>query len=129
MSFFHRVADHLVPTHRNSYRPRLLHKHSLAFFLAAGLVAEAYFVAGIFGVNPAQPFLAAAVANAAPATDTANWALCTIAVVLAGLLAASLASHTQVRPMDLLLPGGVILGIVVLLLVLNAWYGGAYGIS
>ena len=126
MNFLRDIADALLPSARNSYRPYFLSKHSLALFLAGALVAEAYFVSGMFNLNPSQPLLAAAV-EVAPATDLAQVVLIALAVVLGLLLIAAVAVHAHVQPTDVLLPGGVILGIVVLLLALNAWYGGAYG--
>ena len=125
MDFLDRLADWVAPNSRNSYRPRLLHKHGLALFLAVALVGEAYFVSGIFGVNPAQPFLAAAGVAATPAA--ADWVLVAVAAVLAIALAAAVLAHAHIQPGELLLPGFVILGIVILLLALNAWYAVAYG--
>lgn len=126
MRLRHFFIDAALPTPRNSYRPRLLNKSTVTFFLAAALVAEAYFVSGLFGANPAEPLLAALLYSAA-GPQAANWALVGVVVLLGILLAAAAMVHWQVQASDILLPGVVVLGIALLLLVLNAWYGGAYG--
>lgn len=126
MTLLRHVVDACIPGARNSYRPHLLNKTALSLFLAVALVAEGYYVLGLFGANPSEPFLAAALGTVATGA-LANWALIAVAVILVVTIVAAIVSHAHMPLTDIVLPGAVILGIVVLLVVLNTWYGGAHG--
>ena|ERR1043166_7667384 len=145
MLFLSALADACIPAPANSYRPWLLGKPAVAFFLAVVLVAEGSFVLSLFNANPSQMLLSAvaqapseqgggqwvktfARAASEPARST-GWALGAVAVALAVLMILSLVFHSHIQPVHLLAPAGVVLGIALVLLALNAWYAGAYGIT
>ena len=128
MDFLRDLAHALVPHRGNSYRPRLLSKQALALYLSLVLVAEAYFVSGLYGANPSQPFLAAASASLA-SPSLADIAIGGVAALLALLLAVNFFFHIRIQSRDTLAVGLAIVGIALLLLALNAWYAAHYGIT
>ena len=121
MKLLRKLEHALLPTPGNSYRPHLLSKHTLALFLAVALVAEGFFVASMVRLNPSELFLAAAVGGFDYHVAT-TWVLGGLAAALAALLLTAVVRRMQVQPHDLLLPGIVVLGVVLLLLALNSLY-------
>ena len=59
--FLHRLRNYFLPSHHNAYRPHILKKQWLIFFLTVVLTAEGVFVAGMVLTNPGSSFLAAVV--------------------------------------------------------------------
>ncbi len=143
-----RVLDNLMlallPGPGNSYRPLMLRKEALAFFMAVVLAVEGLYVASLFGVNPSQVFLAA-VAEAPAATTpssvqsaqlllaqsartagdprtAATWALGAVAIVLAVILVLTVVVHVHIQPFHLILPGAAILLLALFFLWSNAVY-------
>lgn len=49
MSLWQRLRNHLIPHHTNAYRPHLLRRGWMAFFLAAVLMTEGFLVASLVG--------------------------------------------------------------------------------
>jgi len=135
----------LLPSAGNSYRPYLLRKESLAFFLGVVVAAEGLLVASLFGLNPSQALLTASAiqfetAPAAPGTvpsllaqmalaasdpaAAADWALGAVAVVLAVLLVLAVVLHIRIQPTHLILPGAAVLLLALFLLWVNVTYQG-----
>jgi hypothetical protein len=56
--FFKKVKDHFIPSSRNVYRPHVLRRPWLVFFLAVILTAEGVFVFDLIGRQAAFNFLA-----------------------------------------------------------------------
>ncbi|MDZ4226309.1 MAG: CAP domain-containing protein, partial [Patescibacteria group bacterium] len=56
---FRKVHSYFIPTRHNAYRPRLLHKAWLLFFLALILTAEGVLLTNVFAGASARDFLAA----------------------------------------------------------------------
>lgn len=142
----------LLPAPGNSYRPKALHKSAVAFFLAVVLVSEGFFVSSLFGVNPSETLISAVAAAPVPAqgqgaTGRSGAVLKSIAtymsqpltitdailmfviVALCMLIAITTLRHAHIHPSDLTLPALVVLGIALVLLALNTWYGGTYAIA
>lgn len=63
MRFLRRVKDFFVPNARNVYRPGVLGKRSLLFFLAVTLVAEGFLVANLVGRHSFGDFVAAVIGS------------------------------------------------------------------
>jgi len=59
--FLHKLQTHFVPSHHNAFRPHILKKQWLIFFLTVVLTAEGVFVAGMVLTQPGSSFLAAVV--------------------------------------------------------------------
>ncbi len=59
--FLHRLRNHFIPSHHNAFRPHILKKQWLIFFLTIVLTAEGVFVAGMALQQPGSLFLAAVV--------------------------------------------------------------------
>ena len=57
--FFKKFTGHFLPGHENAYRPHLLRKPWLLFFLTVVLTAEGLFVASIMAGQSAHTFLSA----------------------------------------------------------------------
>lgn len=142
----------LLPAPQNSYRPKALQKNTVAFFLATALVAEGFFVSSIFGVNPSELLLSSVAAAPVPAhgqgavgqtgsvlktmatamsapVSVTNAVLATIIAVLLSLIGVTVLKRAHIQPGDLILPALVVVGIALVLLALNTWYGGAYAIA
>lgn len=56
---FGKVLGHFLPGHENAYRPHLLRKPWLLFFLSVVLTAECVYVAGIMAGQSAQHYISA----------------------------------------------------------------------
>ena len=131
-----------VPGPHNSYRPRLLGKEALSFFLAVVITAEAFFGASLWSVNPSQTFLAAA--GAAPIYTpspvqgeqsalrtfsrslsdpqiAAALALGAVIVILGALLILTIFMHVHIQPTDMLLPGAAVVALAALCLWCNVY--------
>lgn len=56
---FKKMLGHFLPSEHNAYRPHLLRKPWLLFFLTVVLTAEGFFVAGLMGSESARHYLSA----------------------------------------------------------------------
>ena len=65
MEFWERVKQHFVPRKKNAYKPHLLGKSWLVFFLAATLAVEGFLVADLVAQQSGQVFLASVGASEA----------------------------------------------------------------
>ncbi len=65
MSCWERVKHHFIPSKKNAYRPHLLGRQWLVFFLAVTMAVEGFLVADLVAQQSNQAFLAS-VASAAP---------------------------------------------------------------
>lgn len=63
MSFWRRLLDHVVPHHTNAYRPHLLRRGWLVFFLAMVLATEGFLVASLVARQSNGSFLANVIAS------------------------------------------------------------------
>lgn len=141
MKFFKALHHAFVPGGHNAYRPHLLRRDALIFFLVAVLAIEGLFFAGLFvrespfmlaaaaGVpaqTPAAPFMQSLERQvvkvvADPRAPTA-WALGSVLAVLGAALVFTFFFHLHIQPMDLLAPGALVAGIAVMFLFLNAHF-------
>ena len=142
----------VLPVPGNSYRPKALQKSTVAFFLAVVLVAEGFFVSSLFGVNPSETMLSAVAVAPVPAQGqgaighmgaavkavssylsqplaVTDAVLLSVVLVLLVLIAITTLKHAHIQPGDLTLPALVVVGIALVLLGLNTWYGGTYAIA
>lgn len=140
--FLRSIKYGVLPSNQNSYRPALLRREALIFFLALILLAEGFFVANLFVQNSVHSFVAAT-AIAAPVgathslTDTLSrvatkiltdpststaWALGSVLLVLCTALAFTFFIHMRVQPAELLLPGTLVASMAVMFLFLNAHF-------
>jgi len=142
----------LLPAPGNSYRPKALQKNTIAFLLAVVLVAEGLFVSSIFGVNPSELMISSVAAAPVPAAGQGtvghtgavvkavatfmsqpltmtDGILIAVIIVLLALIALAMLRHAHIQAHDLTLPALVVVGIALVLLTLNLWYGGAYAIA
>lgn len=142
----------LLPSPANSYRPKALSKNTVAFFLAVVLVAEGLFVSSLFGVNPSEMMISAVAAAPVPAEGQGavgktgvvvktiatymsqpltitDGVLLAVVLILLVLITITTLKHAHIQPSDLTLPATVVVGIALVLLALNTWYGGAYAIA
>lgn len=152
MTLLEKAKLFLLPAPGNSYRPKALSKSTVAFFLAVVLVSEGLFVSSIFGVNPSEMMLSAVAAAPVPAQGqgaigqsgavvkavatylsqpltVTDGVLLFVVLVLLGLIAITTLKHAHIQPSDLTLPAGVVVGIALVLIALNTWYGGTYAIA
>jgi hypothetical protein len=74
MSLGERIKAHVIPSRANAYRPHLLGKPWLLFFLAVVMAVEGFLVADLVAQQSNQVFLAA-VATAVPTPDAESRSL------------------------------------------------------
>lgn len=152
MKLLEKAKLFLLPAPGNSYRPNALSKQTVAFFLAVVLVAEGMFVSSIFGVNLSETMISAVAAAPVPAQGqgtvgqsgivlksiatylsqpltVTDAVLLFVVLALLGLIAITTLKHAHIQPTDLTLPACVVVGIALVLIALNTWYGGAYAIA
>jgi|SRR3990167_7017918 len=101
MRFLDVCKHYLLPSPRNAYRPRLLHKEWLFFFLLLVFISEGFYLAGV---------------------PEMTWFLGGVAAGLGGLLLLAFWVHVQVQPTHLLGPGLAIFFIALTCLTLNGVY-------
>jgi hypothetical protein len=129
MSVWNRVIAHFVPSRANAYRPHLLGKPWLLFFLAFVVAVEGFLVADLAVQQSGQVFLAAVVV-AQPVTQSQSearsltqsferqysrlledpqppveGALGTMALLLVGLVALAFFVHLDIQPAAMLASG------------------------
>lgn len=63
MSAWQRVVQHFIPSHHNAYRPHILKRSWLVFFLALALAAEGFLVANLIARGTGENFLAAVISS------------------------------------------------------------------
>lgn len=142
----------LLPSPGNSYRPKALSKNTVAFFLAVVLVSEGLFVSSLFGANLSELMLSSVAAAPVPAggqgavgqtgavvkavstylsqpLTVTDAVLLLVVLILSALIAVTTLKHAHIQPSDLTLPALVVVGIALVLLGLNTWYGGTYAIA
>lgn len=148
MSFRKHLHRHVVPSHHNSYRPHLLRKEWLMFFVAVIFASEGIFVSGLFlqqnGVSISDANVAAVAG--APAASEANtfansfgrevakmvvssgpvvpWALAIIAILLLGTLAIAFFVHIQIQQSEMLFSGALVAMLALSLIITNAQIAG-----
>jgi hypothetical protein len=140
MSFAQAVHSHFVPSHKNSYRPHVLRKQWLMFFIAAIFVSEGLFVSSLFvgqGTQPSSTQIAAV--GSAPninsfiqsigrqfarfATSSrpaVPWVLGSIVTLITIALLFAIFVHIQIQHQEMLFSGGLVALFALSLLVTNA---------
>lgn len=116
MKFLASLTHAVVPTRRNSYRPHLLSKPAVSFFLAVVVVLEAFFIASLFNLHYFELFFGVSDAFAV------NLVLVAVTAVLGILLVTTFFRRVQVQALDMLLPAVAVFSLAAFLLVFNATY-------
>lgn len=145
MSVLETLRSHFVPSHSNSYRPHLLRKEWLAFFVVVIFLTEGVFVSSFFTLPPGQ-ISVAAVANAgvspspmntlsqnlsrqfarfaADSREATPWILGSIATMLFIALLFTFFIHVQIQQPEMLFSGALVVMFAVSLIVTNAQVAG-----
>ena len=139
-----KVHAHFVPSHRNSYRPHLLRRSWLLFFIAVIFVSEGVFVSGLL-VSQGVQTSAASVATAPAASDLSSfansfgrdlarmtldsepavpWALGTVATLLIIALFFAFFTHIQIQHSEMLFSGALVALFALSLIITNAHVAG-----
>src|SRR3989344_9308040 len=63
MHFLERIKRFLIPSRENVYRPEILGRRSMLFFLGVILAAEGFLVANLMGRGGVEDFLAAVIGS------------------------------------------------------------------
>lgn len=63
MSALQKIVHHFIPSHHNAYRPHILKRTWLVFFLALALAAEGFLVANLVVRGTGENFLAAVISS------------------------------------------------------------------
>ncbi len=135
--FLHR---YFIPSHGNSYRPHILRRQSLVFFIAVIFITEGMFVSGLFigQGGPAATASLAAVAATSDANTLAHsverqlvrvlgdsrpavpWVLGGIATLLAAAVLFAFFIHIQIQQPHMLFSGALVALFAISLLATNA---------
>jgi hypothetical protein len=137
---FKTVHQHFVPSHKNSYRPHILRRSWLMFFIAVIFVSEGVFVSSVFVQQGGQTSVAAVAAAPAASSDlssfansfgrnlariavdsepTVPWALGTIVVLLFIALLFTFFMHIQIQQPEMLFSGALVALFALSLIVTN----------
>jgi hypothetical protein len=144
MSVGKKVHAHFVPSHHNSYRPHILRKGWLLFFIAVIFVSEGMFASSLFvgqGTSPPASSSVAAVAAAAPNSLLQNfgkqlarvaqdskpvvpWVLGTIVLILTIAVLFAFFMHIQIQQPEMLFSGALVALFALSLIITNAQVAG-----
>jgi hypothetical protein len=133
MSFAERVRHHFVPSKENAYRPHVLRRQWLMFFVAVIFISEGMFASSLFaiqgGATIEAPTTVAAVGSAS-ALSNANtfmqnvgrqfmriavesrpvvpWVLSLVALVVISALFFTFFTHIQIQQSEMLFSGALV---------------------
>ena len=130
------VHAHFVPSRTNSYRPHVLRRGWLLFFIAVIFVSEGMFVSGVFVQQSGQTSVAAVAAAPAASSDFSSfgrslariavdsepavpWALGTIFLLLVIALLFAFFKHIQIQQSEMLFSGALVALFALSLIVTN----------
>lgn len=139
-SVLKKIYAHFVPSHDNSYRPHVLRRGWLLFFISIIFISEGIFVSSVFVQQSGQTSVAA-VAAAPAVSDLQSfaqsfgrqmariavgsepavpWALGTIATLLLIALLFAFFIHIQIQQSEMLFSGALVALFALSLIVTNA---------
>lgn len=136
-----------VPSHDNAYRPPVLRRNALMFFIAAIIVSESLFVSSLFagtGAQPASPVVAAVGATSVASTlnsytqsfgrsfvrfavevrPMVPWILGCITALMIIAIFVTFFTHIQIQQPEMLFSAALVAVFALTLLVTNAQVGG-----
>jgi hypothetical protein len=143
MSFAESVHEHFVPSHINSYRPHVLRKNWLMFFIAVIFVSEGLFASSLFvgqgtsvttpqvaavgavsGVSSVNTFLQSLSRQlgriAVESQPAVPWVLGAIVTLITVALLFAIFVHVQIQHTEMLFSGSLVALFALSLLVTNA---------
>lgn len=140
--FLHR---YFIPSHANSYRPHILRRSSILFFIAVIFVSEGMFVSSMFaseGISPHGVSFAAAASAVQPGSPLQTvgrelikfvdgskpavpWVLGAVTVLLTIAVLSAFFIHVQIQHPQMLMSGALVALSAILLIATNAQIAGA----
>ncbi len=141
-NLFKKIHVHFVSSHANSYRPHILRKGWLLFFIAIIFVSEGVFVSGVFVQQSGSVGTSLAAVAVAPAASSdlgsftnsfgrnlariavdsepaVPWALGTIVALLIIALLFTFFTHIQIQQPEMLFSGALVALFALSLIVTN----------
>jgi hypothetical protein len=139
MKLWKSVKAHVTPMRENAYRPHLLRRASLVFFLALTLAVEGFLAASLVARQSDTTFLSAAqagvemqqaVAGSTPIASmiakSANWILGGVALLLVVAVVLTFFLHIDVQSHEMLAGGLIVAAIALTCLMANTSILGAH---
>jgi hypothetical protein len=138
MRLWKSVRAYMTPTHENSYRPHMLRRGSLVFFMALALMTEGFLAASLVARQSDSTFLSSVVSATAGSTPAVfnkefmeafneplpvtDWTLGLIAGLLMSVVSLAFFLHIEVQSGEMLLGGLVVAALALLCLAANVTF-------